>query len=178
MREQIYLHNHSSNKLTDVSICEAESPTDHSSPDQHGINAEQSHWGKLERLLRRAAGGKGWPGTRGPRSSTTCYGAQAKATKHSLQPAWGLQTWGVKRGETAGTAERSADQCCSGVIPGQGRASEKEQTWRSLPHLPPTELTRQLPENNVETAPGSGSEDQVWVRSRSVVSNSLGPHAL
>ena len=58
MREQIYLHNHSSNKLTDVSICEAESPTDQPSPDQHRINAEQSHWGKLERLLRRAAGGE------------------------------------------------------------------------------------------------------------------------
>lgn len=152
-REQTYPHSPSSNKPIDVSIREAEPP------DRQSISKPtQNHRGTKElRKTRKASEescswGEGWPCAQAPGSSPACSGAQAIATRHSLQPAWDLQTQSTwARGEKYQGRGREAQIGASQGSPQvEGRPLGRCRSGRVRQCVPrhPAELTQQLPENN------------------------------
>lgn len=87
--ERIYLHNDSSQKLTDVSICEAVFPTGHASPNQqrtiHLQTNREPLWSKTNEenqkgLAEHCLWMENGPAGRLPGAAPTCSGAKAIST--------------------------------------------------------------------------------------------------
>lgn len=133
-QEQTYPHSPSSNKPTDVSICEAEPPqrtihlqTNTKPPRNKSIAENQKGlWGELLVGRRLALRTGSWEQPCLLQGSSHRHRAQLTTC---LGPA-DLEYVG-ERGEIPGTRERSADQGSLGLTPCRGKAPGKVQIWKS-----------------------------------------------